>query len=232
MNDRRARPGEQCRHDKADALAGASRREAQHMLRTVVPKIGATPAAEQNTIGMKKAGLANLARLGPARGAIGRDLLYFSRAPQGHGDRHYEGCDAAGAGDEAARDEDVMGVGVIGEPPPEEGGRLVDRPTKKNKPRLSELRLEGELPCRPFRRAPNEAEDDSTDEKDLAPENLGRVHGDTSSAALRKADASPNCEGSGTGTRWRSNRTVSPTILIVAAPVSDRDSTPRSHRTP
>ena len=230
MDDGGARPGQQRRHDQANALAGSGRREAQHMLRAMVAEIGATPEAEKNAIGMKKPRLANLARFGPARGAVGRDLLHFAGAPHRHRDRHHEGRDTARAGDEAARDEDLVGVGVIGEPPPEEGGRLIDRPPEQSEPGMAKLRLEGELPGRPFRRAPYEADDDSTDEKDLAPENFGRVHGDTRSAASRKADASPNCEGSGTWTRWRSNRTVSAAILIVPAPASGRDSTPRSLR--
>ena len=39
VDDRRARPGQQRRHDEADALAGPRRRETQHMLRAVVAKI-------------------------------------------------------------------------------------------------------------------------------------------------------------------------------------------------
>ncbi len=62
--------------------------------------------------------------------------------------------DTAGARDEAARDEDLVGVGVVGEPPPEEGGRLIDRPAEQSEPGMAELRLEGELPGCPFRRAP------------------------------------------------------------------------------
>ena len=37
-------------------------------------------------------------------------------------------------------------------PPPEEGGRLVHRPAENHEPRPAELRLEGELPRRPFGR--------------------------------------------------------------------------------
>ena len=155
MDDRGARPGQQRRHDQADALARSRRREAQHMLRAMVAEIGATPAAEKNAVGMKKSRLANLARLGPARGAIGRDLLHFARAPDRHGDGHHEGRDTAGARDEAARDEDLVGVGVVGEPPPEEGGRLIDRPAEQGEPGMAELRLEGELPGGPFRRRPH-----------------------------------------------------------------------------
>ena len=131
MDDRRARPGQQRRHDQANALAGSRRREAQDMLRAVVAEIGAAPAAEQNAVRCEKARLADLARLGPARGAVGRDLLHFARAPDRHGDRHDEGGDAARRRDDSRPDEDVVGVGVVGEPPPEEGGRLVDRPAEQ-----------------------------------------------------------------------------------------------------
>src|SRR5574337_572371 len=181
---------------------------------------------------MKEPRLANFVSLGPAGGAVGRHLLYLACAPHRHGHCHHEGRDTARACDEAACDEDLVGVGVIGEPPPEEGWGLIDRPPEQGEPGVAKLRLEGELPGCPFRRAPYEADDDSTDEKDLAPENFGRVHGDTRSAASRKADASPNCEGSGTWTRWRSNRTVGAAILTVPAPASGRDSTPRSLRAP
>ena len=51
VDDRRARPGQQRRHDEADAFAGAGRREAQHMLRTVVAEIVVAPAAEHDAVG-------------------------------------------------------------------------------------------------------------------------------------------------------------------------------------
>src|SRR5579862_2762789 len=170
------------------------------MLWAVVAQIGATPEAEQNAVGTEKPSLANLARLSPARGAVGRDLLYLARAPHRHGDGNDEGGDSSRASDEAAGDEDVVGVGVVGEPPPEEGGRLVDRPAEQHEPGMAELRLKGELRSGPLRRSPHEAEDDCTDEKDLAPENFGRAHGDTKSAASREEHASADCEASGSRT--------------------------------
>ena len=53
VDDRRARPGQERRHDEADALAGSRRREAQHMFRAVVAQIGAAPAAEHDAVGMQ-----------------------------------------------------------------------------------------------------------------------------------------------------------------------------------
>src|SRR5580700_8985332 len=149
------------------------------MLRTMVAEIGAAPAAHQHAVGMEKPRLADLPRLGPARGAIGRDPLYFTGTPHRHCDGNEEGCDSASPRDEAAGDENLMGIGVVREPPPEECRWLVDRPAEHGEPRLTEHRLEGELPSGPFRRCPEEEDDDSTDEKDLTPENLGRVHGET-----------------------------------------------------
>src|SRR5690348_13318400 len=101
-----------------------------------------------------------------------------------------------------------MGISIVGEPPPEECGRLVYRPAERGEPGAPEQGLEGELPGGPLRRRPHEGEHGSADEKNLDPKNLGRVHGETRSAASRRADASSDCEGSSGWTQWRSNRTV------------------------
>ena len=55
VDDRRARPGQQGRHDQADALAGAGRREAQHMLGPVMAKIVGAELAEDDAI-VRRAG--------------------------------------------------------------------------------------------------------------------------------------------------------------------------------
>ena len=190
VDDRRARPGQQRRDDQADALAAAGRREAQHMLRAVVAEIVAAPAAEQHAVVVKQAGLADLARLSPARGAVGGDPLDLARPPDRHGDGDDDGGDAAGRRDVGALDEDVARIGVVGEPPPEEGRRLIDGPAEQLEPGMAELRLEAELPSRPFRRRPDEGEHDGADEEHLAPEDLGRVHGDEGSGGLRRRAAS------------------------------------------
>ena len=148
------------------------------MLRAMVAKIGASPTAEQNAIRTKETRPANLARLRPARGPVGRDLLRLAGAPDRHCDRHREGSDTASTRNEAASDEDLVGVGVVGKPPPEEGRRLIDRPAEEHEPGTAKLRLEGELPSCPLCCRPDKDEDGSADEKDLDPENLGRVHGD------------------------------------------------------
>ncbi len=91
-----------------------------------------------------------------------------------------------------------MGVGDVGEPPPEEGGRLIDRPAEKSKPGLAELRLEGEPPGGPFRRSPDEAEDGSADDKNLDPEDLRGVHCDPRSAGSLSGRPNPELRGAET----------------------------------
>ena len=55
---------------------------------------------------------------------------------------------------------------------------MVEGPTEQLEPRAPELRLEAEPPSRPLRRRPHEGEHDGADEENLAPEDLGRIHGD------------------------------------------------------
>ncbi len=83
---------------------------------------------------------------------------------------------AAGSGDVSALYEDIARIGVVGEPPPEEGWRMVNRPAEQLEPRVAKPRLKPELPRGPFRRRPDEREHGRADEEHLAPEDLGRVH--------------------------------------------------------
>ena len=126
----------------------------------------------------EQAGLTNFPGLGPSGRAIGGDALYLPRPPDRHGDRHDDGGDSAGGGDVGALDEDVARISVVGEPPPEEGRRLIDWPTEYLEPRKAELGLERQTPSDPLRCSPDEGEHDGADEEHLAPEDLGRVHGD------------------------------------------------------
>ena len=150
----------------------------KNMLGAIMAKILIAPLAEQHAVVAEQAGFANFTRLGPARRAIGGDALHLSRPPDRHGDRDDDGSDSAGGGDIGALDEDVASIGVVGEPPPKEGWRLVKRPTEDLEPRAAELGLESKAPRNPLRRSPEEGEHDEADEEDLAPEDLGRVHGD------------------------------------------------------
>ena len=72
--------------------------------------------------------------------------------------------------------EHVRGVGVVGEPPPEEGGRVIDRVVPSHEPGLAELGLVAELRRRPLGGSPDEGERDRTDGENLAPEDAGGVH--------------------------------------------------------
>ena len=147
------------------------------MLGAVVEKILLAPSAEQHAVVAEQAGLSNFARLSPARRAIGGDALHLSRPPDRHGDRDNNGGDSAGGGDVCALDEDVARIGVVREPPPEEGWRLVKRPTEDLEPRAAELGLERQAPRDPLGCSPNEGEHDEAYKEHLAPEDLCRAHG-------------------------------------------------------
>ena len=162
VDDRRAGPGQQRGNDEADALAGAGRRKAQDVLGTIMAKIVIAPLAEQHAVVAEQAGFANLTRLGPARRAIGGDALHLSRAPDRHRDRNDDGGDTTGSRDIGAFSEYLARVGVVGEPPPKEGGRLIERPAKNLEPRAAELGLERQAPRNPLRRPPEEREHDDS----------------------------------------------------------------------
>ena len=70
MDDRRARPGKQRRHDEADALAGSRRCEAEHMLWPVMAQIVACEAPEHDALLAEQARGAHFAGRRPARRAI------------------------------------------------------------------------------------------------------------------------------------------------------------------
>ena len=148
------------------------------MLRTVVAQIVVSPSAEQRSIMAEQPCLSNFLGFGPTGGAVGGDALRFPGPPDRHGDRHGDGRDPAGGGDVRALDEDVARIRVVGEPPPEEGRRLIDWPAEEFEPWKAELGLEGQTPGDPLRCSPDEGERHGADEDHLAPEDLGRVHGD------------------------------------------------------
>ncbi len=54
MNDTTAGPRQQRRDDEADALPAPCRREAQHVLRSIVTQVLMIDLAEHDTIGFKK----------------------------------------------------------------------------------------------------------------------------------------------------------------------------------
>jgi hypothetical protein len=181
MHDGRARPGQQRRDDKPDALAAAGRRKAQHMFRPIMAEIVVPPAAEQYAVMPEQPSFSHLARFGPASGAIGRDTLRLARTPHRNGDGDHDGRNAPGSGDVGALDKDVPRISVVSKPPPEKGRRMVNRQAENFEPWMAKPRLKAKPPRGPLRRRPDEGEDGGADEEHLAPEDFGRVHGDEGS---------------------------------------------------
>ncbi len=100
VDDRRAGPGQERWHDQADALAGTGWCETQHMLGSVMTKVGLVEFAEHHAVRAEKPGRLHLSAVGPASGTVSLDVLRFARPP----DRHADGdCDR----DEAARRRDI-----------------------------------------------------------------------------------------------------------------------------
>ncbi|QYU70876.1 acetyl-CoA carboxylase biotin carboxylase subunit [Leptolyngbya sp. 15MV] len=177
VHDGRARPGQQRRHDEAHALAGARRREAQHVLGPVMPEVALGEPAEHHAVGGEEPGVPHLALRRPACRAVCGHVPRLARAPDGHADGDADCREATGRGDDSPLVEDPRRVGVVPVPPQEEGGRRVDRHAGPDIHRLPELRLVAEAPGDPLRRAPDRGEHDQEDDQDLAPEDLGGGHG-------------------------------------------------------
>ena len=67
VDDGRARPGQQRGYNKADALTRAGRREAQHMLRTLMAQIVIPELAKHDAVRAKQTGGFNLILFRPTR---------------------------------------------------------------------------------------------------------------------------------------------------------------------
>ena len=85
-------------------------------------EVVAMQAAEHHAIGLEQPGLTDLACFGPSRRAVRGYPLGLPRTPDGHCDRNHDRRDPAGRRDVRTLDEDVAGIGVVGEPPPEKAG--------------------------------------------------------------------------------------------------------------
>ena len=66
VDDGRSGPGQERRDDEPDALAGAGRRKAEHMLRPVVPKIVAAEATKHDAVRIEEPGGANFVPASPS----------------------------------------------------------------------------------------------------------------------------------------------------------------------
>src|SRR5882672_9639303 len=87
VNYGRTRPGEKRWNDEADTFAGPGGRETQHVLRSVVTKVVAVELAQHHAIRTEKSGGSHVHRFGPARRAVGLDILGLARPPDRHTDR-------------------------------------------------------------------------------------------------------------------------------------------------
>ncbi|MNV52982.1 hypothetical protein D3C71_1451010 [compost metagenome] len=181
VNERRAAPGQEGRHHQTDALARAGRREAQHMLGSVVAQIPAVHLAQQHAVITHQPGGAGVAGVAPSRCAVGRRRRRLPRTPDRHSDGDSDGDKRRTRCDRAALQEEARRIGVIDEPPEEEARRGVDRMTKDLEPGRAERRLIGQTPGGPLGRAPDAGEDETEDQGDLAPEDLSSGHAASSS---------------------------------------------------
>ncbi len=147
------------------------------MLGSVVAQIVALQLPQHHPVRAEQPCRLHLSLHGPTRRTIGLDVLGFGRAPDRHADGDRDRNEAAGCGDVGTLHKDGRRIGVVEIPPPEEGRRIVDRPTDQLEPWLAQLKLEAELPRRPLCRAPSRQQHYQGDDSDLAPENFSRGHG-------------------------------------------------------
>ena len=139
-------------------------------------EVPATPSPKEHTIVTEQARLAHLTAFGPSRRPIGRHPLGLTGAQNRHRRRHGDRGKTTGGRNISALIKDLRRIGIEGEPPPEEGTRLIDRPAEQFEPRASELRLKSKPPCGQLGRCPDESQHNESDENDLAPQDLGCVH--------------------------------------------------------
>ena len=139
-------------------------------------KVVAVELAQHHAIRTEKSGRLNLPFIGPARRAIGLDILGLARTPDRHANRYGNRNEGLRRRDEGTFDKDLRRISVIDEPPPEEDRRVIDLPARQFEPSTSELRLVGEPPGRPLGRSPDGEQNDQADNDHLAPEDFGSGH--------------------------------------------------------
>jgi hypothetical protein len=178
MDNAASRPGQEGRDHKSDALARSGRGEAQHVLRSIVPKVMSLETAEYHTVRTCEAGSADLKPARPAGRTIGRRRLRFPGPPHRHCECDHDRDDPARRGNACPFNEHCRRVGVKSVPPPEERRRKIDRdPRREFEPGSAELRLIAQPPCRPLRGGPHRDQHNRTDNGNLAPEYFCCGHG-------------------------------------------------------
>src|SRR5260221_14431442 len=90
--------------------------------------------AEEHAWRLAKARFVNALRVGPARGAVGRDQLGLARAPDRHADGNHHRDQAAACGNGTAHVEYMRRVGVEEEPPLEQAPGVIDRRAEEIEP--------------------------------------------------------------------------------------------------
>src|SRR3546814_13642321 len=108
--------------------------------------------------------------------AVGGDIAGFACPDDRHEDVGGDGKNTAGRGNGRAFHENRGCISVEGEPPPEEGGRIVERPSGQIELRRTKLGLEAEANGYPLRCAPGHHHDNGEDNGNLPPEYSPSTH--------------------------------------------------------
>ncbi len=154
VDDRRAGPAEQRRHDQAHPLARTGRCERHDMLGAVVAKIVTVEPAEDDAAITEQSGRRDVLAGRPASRAIGGEVAGLPRPPDRSKDRGAAPQEAAGRSDRACLVEDDRRIGVEREPPWKDRPRMVDRTIECDEPGRAELRLVGEPSSGPLQSIP------------------------------------------------------------------------------
>src|SRR6185295_356212 len=177
MDDATSRPSQECGYDKPHPLAGSGRREAQHMLRSIMPQIMPLDTPEDHAVGPGEAGTSNVKQARPTCRTVCGCCLRLPSPPYRHRKCGYDRDDPARRSDACPFDKHSWRISIVGIPPPEEGRRKIDGNSRRElKPGVAELGLIAEPPRRPLRRGPRRDQYDGQDAGDLAPKYSGCGH--------------------------------------------------------
>ena len=137
-------------------------------------QIGVVAFSEDHSVRLEQPGIPDVALVGPTGRSVCVDVLGFARPQDRQKDRSSDGQKTARRRDQGTFDKDRRRIGIIGIPPPEEGGWIVDGHSEQFKPRLSQLWLKAEPQSRPLCRGPGRGEHDQGHDDDLAPKDFRR----------------------------------------------------------
>ena len=132
--------------------------------------------AKDHAIGTEQSGSMDFLVLGPSRRTVGGDVARLARPDDRHEKSGGDSEQRPGRGDERALGENTGRIGVIGKPPPEEGRRIIDRPSRNIEPWIAELGLKAKAEGHPLCRSPDHHQDNGEYDNDLAPEYSATTH--------------------------------------------------------